>query len=189
MTRAEQILQALAAGPRSAAEICRDIDAPRSTVSVVLSDLNRLGLIRHLEHGLWGLPNAPAPEAMRGGVSARRFWAKVDKNGPIVPGMTTPCWLWTGARAGGYGKVYVGGRSGGMVGAHRVAWEVLVGPIPDGLRVLHRCDNPPCVRADPDPALSHLFIGTQSDNLRDMAAKGRNPGCFGAGTSPEANHG
>jgi hypothetical protein len=51
--------------------------------------------------------------------------------------------------------------------AHRYAWELTYGPIPEGLSVLHRCDVPRCVRPD------HLFLGTQADNLADMTAKGR----------------
>ena len=51
--------------------------------------------------------------------------------------------------------------------AHRVAWEKAHGPIPKGMYVLHRCDNPPCINVE------HLFLGTQAENMRDMAAKGR----------------
>jgi hypothetical protein len=50
---------------------------------------------------------------------------------------------------------------------HRVAWELAFGPIPEGLWVLHHCDNPPCVRPD------HLFLGTNLDNVQDKCRKGR----------------
>lgn len=91
-----------------------------------------------------------------------RFWDKVR----IGDG----CWLWTGCRREPYGAVWIGGRSGGLQGAHRVAYTLLRGPIPDGLQVLHDCpdgDNPLCVRP------SHLFLGTQADNVADCLAKGR----------------
>ena len=77
----------------------------------------------------------------------------------------TDCQLWTGAMSkNGYGAIKRGGRN---LSAHRVAWEVAYGPIPEGLFVLHRCDNPPCVN------VSHLFLGTQRENMRDMREKGR----------------
>lgn len=100
---------------------------------------------------------------------AQRFWSKVDKNGPIAshaPGLGQ-CWIWTGSTSEGYGQINVGGGDGRHDWAHRVSWEIHHGPIPDGLWVLHRCDNPSCVRPD------HLFLGTVADNNRDMIAKGR----------------
>lgn len=93
----------------------------------------------------------------------RRFWSKVDRSGD--------CWLWTGSRtSGGYGRFRVGSRSDGsrgLVPAGRVAWGLVNGPVPAGMLVLHRGDNPPCVRPD------HLFVGTALDNSDDMIAKGR----------------
>ena len=70
------------------------------------------------------------------------------------------CWLWTGCRSGKYG--WFAGE-----GAHRSAWLIYKGAIPDGMFVLHRCDVPLCVNPD------HLFLGTALDNMRDMDAKGR----------------
>lgn len=87
-----------------------------------------------------------------------RFWSKVVKS--------DGCWEWQGGRfAGpGYGRFSIKHKN---TLAHRVAWELTYGPIPDGLFVCHRCDNPSCVRP------GHLFLGTALDNNRDMAAKGR----------------
>ena len=86
--------------------------------------------------------------------------------------MPTNCWLWTGCLdPDGYGRFNVqkAGRWCPMP-AQRVAWELVVGPIPDGLLVCHHCDNPACVRPNHP---EHCFLGTQLDNMRDMAAKGR----------------
>lgn len=69
--------------------------------------------------------------------------------------------------ADGYARIKEGKRGGKSFAAHRFAWELENGPIPDGMCVLHRCDNPGCVR------VSHLFLGTLADNMRDMEAKGR----------------
>lgn len=88
---------------------------------------------------------------------ARRFWDKVDKSGD--------CWLWTaGITAGKYGIISISGK---RHYAHRVSWELVNGPVPEGLFVLHKCDVRRCVRPD------HLFIGTHDDNMADMMAKGR----------------
>ena len=89
----------------------------------------------------------------------------MGKSGP-----KSECWLWHGARdpKNGYGNFGIeGGHNGRTEKAHRAAWLLLVGPIPDGLFVLHKCDNPPCV----NPA--HLFLGTHQDNMDDKIEKGR----------------
>jgi hypothetical protein len=78
------------------------------------------------------------------------------------------CLEWPGSRnERGYGRVHVGDR---LQYVHRVEWAKHYGPIPEGMKVCHRCDNPPCYR------IEHLFLGTQADNLADMHAKGRHPG-------------
>ena len=99
---------------------------------------------------------------------SERFWSKVNKNGTIPPHCPNigECWLWTGhIIVGGYGRLSVG--HGIQEFAHRLSYMLHYGNIPNGCFVCHRCDNPPCVRPD------HLFIGTHTDNMRDMIAKGR----------------
>lgn len=99
--------------------------------------------------------------ATRAAAAAQRFGARFQEKVEKTDG----CWLWRPAKPNEYGKFMV--RKGVMDGAHRVAWTLAHGPIPKGLMVLHRCDNPRCVRPD------HLFLGTAADNSRDMVAKGR----------------
>lgn len=89
-----------------------------------------------------------------------RFFRKVERT-MRAPG----CWLWTGSKIPqGYGRVRIDGKA---LATHRVSWEMHRGPIPKGLHVLHYCDEPACVNPN------HLFLGTHTDNMRDMFAKGR----------------
>lgn len=74
------------------------------------------------------------------------------------------CWLWLGAERRGYGAINIKNK---VLYSHRVSYEEFVGPIPDGLQVMHTCDTPPCI----NPA--HLKLGTDLDNTLDMMQKGR----------------
>jgi len=88
-----------------------------------------------------------------------RFWDTV------APEPNTGCWLWMGfVQAQGYGTISYQGRD---VRAHRLAYELFVGPIPEGLCVLHKCDVRICVNPD------HLWLGTRQQNMADMVRKGR----------------
>jgi DNA-binding CsgD family transcriptional regulator len=80
----------------------------------------------------------------------------------------TGCRVWQGTltrRSRGYGRISVNGRT---CMAHHVTYAVFCGPVPDGLEVMHTCDNSRCVEP------SHLKLGTHTDNMRDCVAKGRN---------------
>lgn len=108
--------------------------------------------------------------------TVEKFWALVDKSGE--------CWLWLGRRdPHGYGIFKLGPK---VRRAHRLAWILTHGEIPDGLNACHNCpdgDNPSCV----NPA--HLFLGTHTDNVADRVQKGRSAtgDRSGAHTHPEAH--
>jgi hypothetical protein len=91
----------------------------------------------------------------------KRFWLKVRK--------TDQCWEWTGCKnVKGYGRLFIhknGQRDVQL--AHRLSYQAFIGDIPEGMFVLHGCDNPSCVKPD------HLFLGTAQDNSSDMVAKDR----------------
>jgi len=84
------------------------------------------------------------------------FWLRVNK--------TKRCWEWTGRHSNEFGH---GGFKGHGMTPHRYSWTIHKGNIPAGIFVLHKCDNPACVRP------SHLFLGTQTVNVADRHKKGR----------------
>jgi len=92
--------------------------------------------------------------------AVKSFWDNV-----AITADSERCWLWTARiHPSGYGTKNWNGRKDQ---AHRVSWMINYGAIPDGLWVLHKCDNPTCVNPE------HLFLGTRQDNIDDMVAKGR----------------
>lgn len=108
-----------------------------------MTDLNSRGLPRQRRAGA-------------GGSKPKPFEHK------YVPDPNSGCWLWTsGWDKAGYGQ------ASDNVRAHRLAWQMYFGEIPDGLLVCHSCDTPCCVNP------SHLFLGTPHDNMRDKVSKGR----------------
>lgn len=93
-----------------------------------------------------------------------RFWKKVDRR------QAGECWPWTASlHDKGYGQIYLAEAEGESRKefAHRVAWLLTSGSIPEGLHVLHKCDNRSCCNPE------HLFLGTNGDNVADKVKKGR----------------
>jgi len=91
-----------------------------------------------------------------------RFWEKVQK--------TDSCWMWTASkRYKGYGAFIWKDKDGRIIQgrAHRFSWTIHKGDIPEGIFVLHHCDQPACVNPE------HLFLGTNQDNVNDKMKKGR----------------
>jgi len=119
---------------------------------------------------------------------AARFWARVDKNGPISE-LGTPCWIWTGPQAGkGYGYPCFNGKH---EYAHRLAWELAYGPIGNGLTIDHRCHVPLCVNAE------HLRCVTQKQNIENQrngirqsanGVRGVTRGRWGVGFTAQLKH-
>lgn len=90
-----------------------------------------------------------------------RFWGKVQKTEDLWD-----CWEWRGGKTKhGYGVFWLKKRQ--PIGAHRFVYALTRGSVPDGLFVLHDCDNPSCVNP------CHLSVGTQADNIADCQSKGR----------------
>ena len=98
-----------------------------------------------------------------------RWWSKINIDGPKMDHMNDNCWEWTERLHGkGYGRfTYGDGERRYSISSHRISWFLVHGDIPEGLHVLHYCDNRICARP------KHLFLGTNGDNRRDSIAKGR----------------
>lgn len=119
---------------------------------------NKLATTSHLRKGFVQSCGCMLGESSHARININNLWKRVVK--------TDKCWVWTGTTIeGGYGRFTYSGKTWL---AHRLAWTIGRGPIPDGMLVLHHCDNPPCVNYE-----RCLFLGTDQDNTDDKMAKGR----------------
>lgn len=100
------------------------------------------------------------------------FQYRFEQRVELIPFST--CHWWVGTQRNGYGIIK---NKGKIISSHRASYTLYIGPIPEGLFVLHKCDNPPCVNPD------HLFLGTCQDNATDKVKKGRQPKGEAVGTS------
>jgi len=135
---------------------------PRTRVSVSCEVCGRLGPLnakRYCSRTCFNVARTRPP--------TDRFWPKVNRDGPIHPVLGTRCWLWTGSTdPKGYGTFSMPPSKPAK--AHRIAWTLTNGTIPERANVLHKCDVPLCVNAQ-----EHLFLGSLADNAADCSEKGR----------------
>jgi hypothetical protein len=141
--------------------------ATMNTLKQALAELVEAHGAEAVQAACGDLMPPPAEELRRTGRRRsilERFLAFVGS-----PSTQSNCWPWLGSSGpDGYGRFHLSPcLATGLVQAHRAAYLLFRGPIPPGLQVLHRCDNPPCVRP------GHLFVGTQKENMADCRAKGR----------------
>mgnify|MGYP001579846905 FL=1 len=141
--------------------VSADEDAKAYAMQTVFEKANGRGVVPEVAFTIDG-----ASHQAVGIVPDERFWTKVNRDGPLI--VETPCWEWTAQSVDGYGRIWV---DGNMRMATHVAWYLETGEWPADLdlQALHRCDNPPCVR------FSHLFLGTNVDNVNDARSKNRIP--------------
>ncbi len=168
-------------------DVAAGIGKSRGTAKLAIRDLRRAGVIEvtgtrrecsgsGTHRQLWALVSGKTyvPGSLHTYAhppsNEERFWANVDKNGPIPPHLSTPCWVWTGSRFNGYGQFQAAYKH---EGAHRYSYRLANGHIPDGAQILHHCDNPPCVRPE------HLYAGTPKNNSDDCHNRGRARPAFG----------
>ena len=127
---------------------------PRKEIAKILPDRSYVAIKQRIAH----ISEFPGPRHKTSRPVRERFEESIQK---------TPegCWLWLKSkRKGGYGRMKTATKD--KMASH-VAWEIYNGSIPDGMFVLHKCDNLPCVNPD------HLFLGTNQDNKNDSVQKGR----------------